>query len=649
MADHAEGTDETSAELGGGAPAALAIALGKAFRGKTGAIDRDVSDFLRKQSHLLDLQAEDLHEQRQLILSRLRLGRWKDRVSLTLQAVTAVLGLAVAFALGAMAWQARQDHGVTIAPFSVPPDLAARGLTGQVVAARVLDRLSELQNQTVSVRPASSYADNWGDDIKVEIPETGVSIGELNRYLRQWLGHEVRVSGEVVRTAAGLSVTARAGGEPGKTFAGAEADTDALIGQAAEAVYAQTQPYRYAVYLASHGRAAEGMARFEQLARRGSPEDQPWAYGGWSAALIQAGDPETAAKVVVEGQRRGLALYDSGALNNRSIAENGLSTFQALPAAQQVLAEVRRTGRGFAGLSHDAALRNIQGIVAARLGDYSSMISLWSGREKLVLEGGRDAQIDNLRARAMIRSHDVTAGLAATPARVRNTALNINLIEAAYWLGDWPRLVAVAEPILAEISARPIGALSSRQAPAFLAIGYARLGRLGEAQALAAKTPLDCEPCVIARAWVAELAGDRAGADRWFAMTEREGPDSPFGDTEWGAALLARGDIEGAIAKLKSAHRKGPHFADPLELWGEALLRKGEYAGAIAKFRSADQYAPRWGRNHLMWGEALMLSGRYREARSQFEAASRLDLNRPDRAALDVLLARTASGRLSGR
>ncbi len=43
-----------------------------------------------------------------------------------------------------------------------------------------------------------------------------------------------------------------------------------------------------------------------------------------------------------------------------------------------------------------------------------------------------------------------------------------------------------------------------------------------------------------------------------------------------------------------------------------------------------------------------MLSGRYRDGRAQFEEAKGMDLSKPDRAALDVLLARTASGALHG-
>ncbi len=77
-------------------------------------------------------------------------------------------------------------------------------------------------------------------------------------------------------------------------------------------------------------------------------------------------------------------------------------------------------------------------------------------------------------------------------------------------------------------------------------------------------------------------------------------------------------------------------------------MAKEDYAGAGARFAEADKDAPKWGRNHLRWGEALMLSGHYAATRAQYQAASGLDLSKPDRAALNVLLARTASGPLHG-
>ncbi len=77
-------------------------------------------------------------------------------------------------------------------------------------------------------------------------------------------------------------------------------------------------------------------------------------------------------------------------------------------------------------------------------------------------------------------------------------------------------------------------------------------------------------------------------------------------------------------------------------------MSQGDHVAAAARFAEADKDAPRWGRNHMLWGEALMLSGHYAEARAQFEAANGMDFSAPDHAALNVLLARTASGPLHG-
>ncbi|HEX4095710.1 MAG TPA: hypothetical protein VHX64_03230, partial [Caulobacteraceae bacterium] len=282
-----EGAEPTSPGSGSIA-AAMTAALRRRRKGDKG--DPEFDAFLRKQSRLIDLQTEHLHEQRTLILSRLRWGRFSDRLKALLQVLTLLVGLALVAVVAVMAWQAHEDHGLTIAAFSVPPDLAQRGLTGQVVASKLQDRLSRLQAQTVSARPASSYADDWGSDIKVEIPETGVSIGELDRYLRQWLGSETKITGEVVRTPTGLAITARAGANPGETFTGQDAGFDALLAQAAQAVYGETQPYRYAVYLASTSRPDEAVRIFQRLARSGDGAERAWAYAGWGTLLLGKGD-----------------------------------------------------------------------------------------------------------------------------------------------------------------------------------------------------------------------------------------------------------------------------------------------------------------------------------------------------------------------
>src|SRR5262249_31485347 len=139
----------------------------------------------------------------------------------------AVIFTIVATGLGWAVWGAMNDRGLVVESFSVPPDLASRGLSGEGIAARRLDKLSALQSATASSRAASSYANNWGSDIKLQIPDTGVSIGEFNRSLHAWLGSQTRITGEIYRAGNGtIAVTARAGSSPGPTFTGSDADLD---------------------------------------------------------------------------------------------------------------------------------------------------------------------------------------------------------------------------------------------------------------------------------------------------------------------------------------------------------------------------------------------------------------------------------------
>jgi hypothetical protein len=154
-----------------------------------------------------------------------------------------------------------EAHGVVIEAFEVPPDLAQRGVTGEVIAKKVLDQLADMAAETsvMSARPANSYSSSWGNDLKVAIPETGVSFGELSRYLHQALGHESHISGEVYETPTGITVTARAGEEPAKSFNGRIEDIDQLVRKAAESIYEQTQPFRFGNYLNFGGRRDEAL------------------------------------------------------------------------------------------------------------------------------------------------------------------------------------------------------------------------------------------------------------------------------------------------------------------------------------------------------------------------------------------------------
>ena len=137
-----------------------------------------------------------------------------------------------------------------------------------------------------------------------------------------------------------------------------------------------------------------------------------------------------------------------------------------------------------------------------------------------------------------------------------------------------------------------------------------------------------------ARADIDAVERNWDGAAYWFARAVKQAPSIPFAYADWGAMLMAKGDLDGAIAKFALAHQKGPYFADPLELWGEASMQKNRSDLALAKFAEANQYAPNWGRLHLRWGEALFYVGDKDGAQKQLVLAAHLDLSAAEKSEL---------------
>src|ERR1700722_17829690 len=267
---------------------AFAAAVAAKLAGGDPEVARDTSAFLKKQAQLLETQNKHLEEEHALRLAHLRNQLREERirrVGMRLRVGFQLFFVLVATVIGIgallMIRNAMEAHGVVIDAFQVPPDLAQRGLTGEVLAKQVLDQLTEMAaaSSANSARPANSYSSNCGRDLKVEIPETGVSFGELSRYLHETIGHESHISGEVYETSTGITVTARAGEEPARSFDGRSGEIDQLVGKAAESIYEQTQPFRYANYLYFiRGRRDEAFPIFKRLSTGPDPVDRAWAH-----------------------------------------------------------------------------------------------------------------------------------------------------------------------------------------------------------------------------------------------------------------------------------------------------------------------------------------------------------------------------------
>ncbi len=248
--------------------------------------DAAAAEYLKARTRVMDAEYERLH-----------LSHFREWMYTALEAIIGLILFLVFAAVASAVYEASRADGLVIESFSAPPDLVQKGLTGQVLASKLLDRLNAMQSATSSSRAASSFTHDWGNDIKVAIPDTGVSLGEVIRYLHNWLGHEMHLSGELYEQGDKVALTVRLEGEPGQTFSGRAADLDAIVQQAAEAVFRRAQTYRYSVYLEYHGRTREAVQVLKALSQTGSAHERAWADHGLTLFL------GTAATTRRRGQR----------------------------------------------------------------------------------------------------------------------------------------------------------------------------------------------------------------------------------------------------------------------------------------------------------------------------------------------------------
>src|ERR1700678_1490299 len=368
MAEDAE--DERAHRSQPRAVGATGMVLNSASREKADA-------FLDAQIGLLHLEKEKLAKEDAAIdaeialnLSHLRFRRLGDFTKIGLEFATALMVLLLLIGVGAVIWNAANDHGLMIDAFRVPPDMEQKGLGGDVVASALLDHLAHLQPKTDSSRAPDTFSSDWGKDIKVEIPETGISISEGYRYLAGWLGHQTHITGEVYHTTNGIALVTRVSGFPGVRFEGREADLDSLIARAADSVYSQTQPYRYAIYIGSvREERIRGAQLLRDLAANGSAADRPWAYS-------VLGDVADNTDVALADERKAVRLAPDIPLINYNLAQVEATAghdAQELAACEQTLRALAGAGANKGTAQSNAVIGlQCQETIAGELGDYGT-------------------------------------------------------------------------------------------------------------------------------------------------------------------------------------------------------------------------------------------------------------------------------------
>ena len=616
--------------------AAEPLALASASRATADA-------YLEEQIRLARLQAENLVEQNAYELSHLRWRRFNDQMRGALQIMLVALGLVVVVALAAAMWNASRADGIVVEQFSVPPSYAAMGIGGDAVASDLTSKIAQVRDiaNGHSLSQSKDVREDRDADVRVEIPDTGISLVEAWHYLRLWLGNERPLRGNLRAAGDGtLTLTVSVGGD---SFTLRGKDLDGLETQAAERVFADADPGNYVLYLNGRGRYAEA------LAAAGRNASLPWAraversdtYALWADMTHDvAGDLPLAlarAKIGVALDPKTVAPH----MEWLSIARDQGHDEEVLAQARSIVTKRREdetpafqaTGYGYA---IDAG--ELSGTV--EIGDFGAAL-----REECSYACSPSG-LRLRRAEYAARDHDPAQALAliAEAQAMGDPLTSPQALRARYFTdaarNDWPAAVADARAYADAIradnpqSARLAEIIVRTRAAPLRSVALARGGDWAAAAQAIAASPPDCYDCERARAWPFGGLRDHALDPVFELILDRaiaSAPSIPFAYVDRGELALLKGWRDEAIAQFALAHQKGPHFADPLELWGEVLIAKNRSDLALAKFDEAARDAPNWGRLHLKWGEALKWSGDPDGAARQFAQAAALYLTAAER------------------
>lgn len=581
-------------------------------------VARKTVEFLTDQSQLLRVQKRHLEDEHALRVAHLRnqlreerVRRFGLRLRVGFQLFIALVATVIGIGAVIMIRDAIEDHGLVVEEFSVPPDFAGKGLTGRVVASDLLDEIGDIQSRASSGRALTTYKNNWGGDIKVGVPETGVSIGELSRTLHERLGHATRVEGNVIRTAAGIKITARIDGHSAVHASGSETELRDLLNQIALGVFADTQPYRYAIWLRDQERRQESVAAFRKLAEDGPVEERGWGWNGLGLSEDRFEDR-------LADFRRALHADPDLVMAHFNLARAamGMGLDEVALGAARAGAKAN-SGPGRAKLKPYAAQVDDQRfniVVAVELGDHFGAVRSAQALMALPRWGGSKEEAREFEAQESVLNHDLqNVAVASSPSDLQATRAGNDLVkhfgrDEVYVVvtklllsaenGAWKQVVSDGEELRAAIDAEPFFPYVRQQVPRrlfpILALAYEHVGRRGNADALAKDIPVDVYDGWRARGRIALLRLDYPAAEKAFAEAVRLAPSLPRAYGDWGDVLAARNDLEGALAKYAEAHERGPRFADPLKSWGDLLAKQGHTKEAIAKYDAALKFAPNW-------------------------------------------------------
>jgi tetratricopeptide (TPR) repeat protein len=578
---------------------AFAAAVAAHLSNHSPEVAAETVTFLRKQTELLEAQRKSVETEHEyfevewgprLLALRLRTG---------FQIFLVLFGTVIGVGLAIVIYSAVQSRSVVIDPFDIAPNVAADVPSGKIVAAGLLDVLTRIQAASRANIEHRNLSNAWTNEISIDVPETGVSIGQLERMIKTRFGHDQHIQGDLVKVPTGLALTVRGTGILPKTFTGDSAAPDKLLTQAGEYVFSQSQPGLWTAYLSNNNRDDEAIAFAQAAYTAAAASERPYVLNYWANAIADKGG-ERANAQALPLYREAVRLkpdYWSG-YNNIMDSLIGLGDEEgAVQVGRQMIKLAGgRPGRAPEEMfqNYDEFVRDLPAERASNIADMESHGGIGTTASIVGAENLSVAQLD-------IWMHDPAAAalrLRTTPIDDKNfadvAAATFDRALLAEELGDIKKASREWDAYATDY-ANPSVSIANPSWICYAAVTYEKTGQPAKADAalkpFGGFTMVDCYRF---KGDVLDLRADWSGAQEWYDKAVALGPSLPAGYYSWGVALSKHGDLNGAAAKLKDANQKGPHWADPLKAWGDVLVKQGQIKEALAKYDAALKFAPNW-------------------------------------------------------
>ena len=581
-------------------------------------VAHEASKFLQIQTQHVEIQSRHVHVQTKLLKDEhdLRLAHLRNQLSeetvrrlglrlrvsfqIFLAAVATAIGITGAF----MVHDAVLSRSVIIDAFELSPNLVTHVPSGKIIATGLFDVLARIQAATRTSAERRSLSNAWTNDIGIEVPETGISVGQIERTLKARFGHDQHINGDVVQTETGaLALTVRGTGILAKTFTDADHNLDKLLNDAGEYIYGQSQPGLWVNYLTNAGRNDEAI-RFAQTAYPtvDAPE-KPYVLNYWANAIIGKGDRGA--------MQEALPLYQEtlrlkpdywGGYNNIIYALWNMGSEEASIREGEHLTQMAggRPGRAPETMyqNYDQQLWDLTAVRAESIADMEShdgvgIFASFSGSANLQVAQTESLlhDIDSATLRVKTTSIDEQSAPDVAIATLTKALLAEEVGDIKQAAKEWDAFaVAYNNPTV-----------STSNAPylCYAAPAYEKTAQSAKADA-ALNGPLKANgtgsfvDCYRFKADVLDLRGDWAGAQSWYTKAQQLAPSIPSGYYSYGMALVRHGDLKKAAEQFRQANLTGPHWADPLKAWGDVLMQQHLVADALEKYDEAVKYAPKW-------------------------------------------------------